>query len=162
MKWHLAAGRIPPAGRVCGLVHTLREPDSGLLGQGARFALAGCIVAAVYLSTTTILAVVFGLPFQAALALGTVVAILVHFTLQRVFVWAHHEEFALPFHHQVGRYLLVTGTQYVLTAASVALLPSALGLPTEVVYVATVVLTASINFLLFRNRIFHATPTAAS
>jgi putative flippase GtrA len=173
MKWHSTARfipstdsvrallRSPRTGSVTALLHTLRAPDSGALGQGARFALVGCVVAAVYLLSTTVLAVVVGMPFQAALAIGMCLAIVVHFTLQRVFVWANQAGFALPFHHQIGRYLLVTGTQYGLTAASVALLPGALGLPIEVVYVGTVILTASINFLVFRNRIFHATPATA-
>jgi putative flippase GtrA len=146
---------------VCTL-RTLRAPESGVLGQGVRFALVGALVAVVYLSSTTILAVVVGIPFQAALAAGSALALAVHFTLQRVFVWAHHEEYALPFHRQIGRYLLLTGTQYGITAASVALLPNVLGISTEIVYLATAILVASTNFLLFRNRIFHANSTVAA
>ncbi len=134
-----------------------RQPraHSGIAGQGARFALTGGAVTAFYLLATTFLASVAGLPFQLALAIGFGLSLTIHFTLQRVFVWAHHEEFVLPIHHQVARYLLVTGAQYGVTAASVALLPAALGLPTEVVYVGTVALAASANFLLFRNSVFH-------
>jgi hypothetical protein len=62
----------------------------------------------------------------------------------------------LPLPHQLGRYLLVAGTQYGVTAASTSLLPSAFGLPTEAVYLATVLLLVSANFLLFRHGIFHA------
>jgi putative flippase GtrA len=133
----------------------LREPESGLVGQGVRFALAGGTVALVYLATTTVLADVVGLPFQVALAIGFSVAIMVHFTLQRLFVWIHHEEFALPLHHQAGRYLIVAGIQYGVTAASTYVLPQALGVPTEVVYLATVAALLVVNFLIFRNRIFH-------
>ena len=67
-----------------------------------RFALSGGTVALVYLATTTVLASVVGLPFQAALAIGFCVGLVVHFTLQRLFVWTHHEEFALPLGHQVA------------------------------------------------------------
>jgi putative flippase GtrA len=141
-------------------VHALREPESGLLGQGVRFALSGGAVAVVYLATTTVLASVVGLPFQAALAIGFSVAIAVHFTLQRLFVWTHHEEFALPLGHQVGRYLIVAAVQYGVTAASTALLPSALGISTEIVYLATVAVVLSVNFLVFRHGIFHAKPRA--
>jgi putative flippase GtrA len=137
-----------------------RLPE-GIAREGVRFALAGCVVAAVYISTTTFFAAVLGMPFEAALVIGFATALVVHYTLQRAFVWVHREEFALPFRHQASRYLLVAGMQYVFTAASVALLPAALGLPTEIIYVATVMLTGSINFLVFRNRIFHAAPTAA-
>jgi putative flippase GtrA len=146
----------PERGRVADLVLALKAPESGLLGQGVRFGLAGATVALVYLATTTILAEGVGLPFQAALAIGFCVGIIVHFTLQRVFVWAYHEEFALPLHHQLGRYLIVAAMQYGVTAASTGLLPSALGIPTELVYLATVAVVLSANFLLFRNGIFHA------
>jgi putative flippase GtrA len=116
--------------------------------------MAGCVVAVVYLLTTTLLFMT-GMPFQAALAIGFCVAVAVHFTLQRVFVWVHHE-YALPLHHQAGRYLALAGVQYGLTIVSTSLLPAALGLPVEVVYLLTAALLASINFLVFRYVIFHA------
>jgi putative flippase GtrA len=140
----------------------LLAPDSGLRGQGARFVLAGCAVTAVYLTTTTTLAVLFGVPFEVALAIGFFLALILHFTLQRTFVWVNSEEFALPFRRQVGRYLLVAGSQYAVTAASVTLLPAALGLPAEVVYLAAVALTTSANFVVFRNGVFHATSGSAA
>jgi len=115
-------------------------------------------VTLVYLASTTLLATVVGLPFEAALAIGFVIAISAHFTLQRLFVWTHHEEFALPLRHQVARYLLAASVQYGITAASTAVLPSALGLPTEVVYLATAAVVLCTNFLVFRNGIFHPKP----
>lgn len=127
-----------------------------MLGQGLRFAISGGTVALVYLATTTVLAEVVGLPFQVALAIGFCVGLVVHFTLQRLFVWTHHEEFALPLAHQVGRYLAVAAMQYGVTAASTALLPSALGVSTELVYLATVAVVLSVNFIVFRHGIFHA------
>jgi putative flippase GtrA len=140
------------------VARSLRSPQAGLLGQGVRFALAGGTVALIYLTTTTVLADVVGLPFQAALAIGFCVGLMVHFTLQRVFVWTHHEEFALPLRHQAGRYLAVAAVQYGVTAASTSLLPSALGLPTEIVYLATVAVIVCTNFLVFRHGIFHSKP----
>jgi putative flippase GtrA len=139
----------------------LKGPESGLLGQGARFAISGGTVAVIYLATTTILADVAGLPFQAALAIGFCVGLCVHFTLQRLFVWAHHEEFALSLHHQLGRYLAAAAVQYGVTAASTGLLPSALGVSTELVYLATFAIVVSTNFLVFRHGIFHAKTDAA-
>lgn len=127
-----------------------------MLGQGARFALAGATVALVYLASTTALADVVGLPFQVALPIGYSLGLIVHFTLQRVFVWAHGEAFALALHHQALRYLSVAAVQYGVTAASTALLPSALGVPTELVYVVTVALVTATNFVVFRHGIFHA------
>jgi putative flippase GtrA len=143
-------------GSAIALVRALRTPESGLLGQGFRFALSGGTVALVYLGTTTVLAELAGTPFQAALAIGFSLGLLVHFTLQRMFVWTHREEFALPLSHQIGRYLLAASVQYGVTAASTGLLPSALGVSAEAVYLATVTVVLSSNFLLFRNSIFHA------
>jgi len=132
------------------------------MGQGVRFAMAGGTVAVVYLATTTVLAEVVGLPFQLALAIGFCISLLTHFTLQRTFVWIHHEEFALPLRAQAGRYLMLAAIQYGITAASTAVLPALLGVSAEVVYLATVALVVSANFLLFRNAIFHAKPGATA
>jgi putative flippase GtrA len=134
----------------------LRSPESGVRGQGLRFLIAGGTVALVYVITTTILATVVGLPFQVALAIGMGVGLALHFMLQRVFVWLHRDEFALPLHHQLGRYLLAAAIQYGVTAASTSLLPGALGLSTEIVYLGTVAVVTSTNFMLFRYGIFHA------
>ena len=144
------------------LVRRLRDPGSGLLGQGLRFAIAGGVVSAVYLGVTILLADLVGLRFQVALLIGFGCGLTLHFTLQRFFVWSHAEEFALPFHHQAGRYLVVAGTQYGLTAASTSTLPGALGLPTELVYVITVMVLVAANFLVFRHGVFHAKASGAS
>jgi putative flippase GtrA len=137
-------------------VSHLRSPDSGAVGQGLRYAIAGTTVALWYLVTTTVLADLFGVAFQLALAIGWITAVLLHFTLQRFFVWVHHGEFALPLHHQVGRYLVVAGVQYAVTAAAIAVLPRALDLPVTPVFYATAIVLASMNFLVFRGRVFHA------
>lgn len=135
---------------------------AGLVGQGLRFALAGVVVSLVYVSVTTVLAVVVGVPFQVALLSGYGVGLAVHFALQRFFVWAHAEkgEYALSLHRQLGWYLLVSATQYGATAASTSLLPSELGLSPEAVFLMTGPVVTSINFLLYRNGIFKPRPTA--
>ncbi len=155
-------GRAWTLAAVINGLRALLAPESGLLGQGMRYVLAGSVVSGVYLLLTTFLAVAVGLPFQEALAIGFTLALAVHFTLQRVFVWVHTEEFALPFRHQARRYLTVAGTQFGVTAASTSLLPPALGLSTEVVYLITVSLLTTANFLLFRNVVFHPERTRAS
>jgi putative flippase GtrA len=137
-------------------VSHLRSPDSGTVGQGVRYAIAGTTVALWYLVSTTVLAEVFGVPFQLALAIGFLTALLLHFTLQRFFVWVHHGEFALGFGSQVRRYLVVAGAQYAITATTTAVLPRVLGLPVIVVYIATAITLATTNFLVFRGGVFHA------
>jgi putative flippase GtrA len=139
---------------------SLLTPESGLLGQGVRYVVNGCTTAGVYLLSTTLLALVAGLPFQAALAVGFCLACAVNFTLHRGFVWMHYEDYALPLHHQFGRYLAVAVSVYGLTALSVALLPGALGLPTEVVYLATALALTPVNFVIYRSGVFHPKPSA--
>jgi putative flippase GtrA len=133
----------------------LLTPESGLVGQSARYAVAGAFVAFVYLLTTTLLAEVAELPFYWALVLGFSLQLSVHFVLQRRFVWVHDEQFALSFKHQARRYLAVQAAQLGLTAATTSLLPGALGLSAEVVYLMTMALMTISNFLLFRNVVFH-------
>lgn len=142
--------------------HRLLTPEGGLFGQGVRFAITGAIVMTVYLASTSFLAVVVGLPFQVALPIGYGLGLGLHFTLQRFFVWVHHAEFALPFHHQAGRYLLLAGAQYGVTAASTSLLPGPLGLPTEIVYLLTVPCVTAVNFVVFRQVVFHAGEAAGA
>jgi putative flippase GtrA len=134
----------------------IRSPRWGLAGQGFRFALSGGVVAVVYVTVTTVLHDVFAARFQIALAIGFAVGVALHFTLQRLFVWRHRQRFALAVHHQALRYLLVCASQYGLTAVSTARLPALLGLPVEVVYLMTILVVASVNFLVFRGRVFHA------
>jgi putative flippase GtrA len=129
---------------------------SGLLGEGLRFGAAGLVVAAVYMTVTTVLADVFGLRFQLALALGFSTAIGVHFTLQRTFVWAHRETYALPFRAQFTRYALMSGAQYGTAVLATSFLPSALGLSTTLVYVGWTLCGSGLSFLILGRGIFHA------
>jgi len=71
-------------------------------------------------------------------------------------VLVHYEGFALPFRGQVGRYLAMAGTQYAITVASTAVLPGALGVSTEIVYLATMAVVTGAGFVLMRFVIFHA------
>jgi putative flippase GtrA len=137
-------------------------PQSGLLGQLVRFGVVGGLVTLFYLAVTTLLYQVVGLPFQVALAMGFAVSLLLHFTLQRLFVWIHIDGFALPFHGQVGRYIAMAGAQYFTTVASTAVLPSVLGISTEIVYLATMAVVTTTGFLFMRFVIFHAADSSVS
>ncbi len=133
----------------------LRSPNSGLLGQLVRFGLSGATVALLYITVTTVLSQVLGAPFQLALVIGFAASLALHFTLQRAFVWVGHEEFALEFRHQAGRYLLMAAAQYATTAASTYWLPSALGVATEIVYLVTFCIVTATGFVVMRLIIFH-------
>jgi putative flippase GtrA len=141
------------------MIRRLLSPGSGLLGQLFRFGIAGGFVTIVYLSVTTVLSQVLGLAFEAALAIGFVSALLLHFTLQRLFVWIPEAGFALPFRRQVGRYLVMACAQYASTAAATAVLPGALGVSTEFVYLAVMAVVTTTGFLVMRFIIFHGTAT---
>jgi len=125
-----------------------------IVGQGARFVLAGGFVALVYVTTTSLLHVA-GLAFEVALAIGFCTALATHFTLQRRFVWKHASGFALPMGGQAIRYLTLAGIQYGVTAGITASVPSAIGVPTEIVYLAVAGTISITNFLMFRGRVFH-------
>ncbi len=127
----------------------------GVLAQGMRFALSGAVVSAVYITITTVLSTMSHMRFQIALAIGWSVAIVVHFTLQRTFVWSRGEAFALTFGRQIGRYLLVAVSQLGVSAATTAALPPLLGVSAEVVYLGTAALITVFNFLVFRTGVFH-------
>jgi putative flippase GtrA len=138
-----------------------RFVDSGpgwgeLRGQGFRFVLVGGFVAGVYMGTTTLLAEVGGVAFEISLAIGFALALVTHFTLQRLYVWRHAADFALSIHHQLARYLVMAALQYGVTALITGTLPRVLGVSPEAVYLPTVVVISVTNFLVFRSRIFHA------
>jgi putative flippase GtrA len=155
-----SAGQVPgTSGEGALSAWGLRLRGRGLLEQGARYLLVGGAAAVCYLGTTTVLADVVGFPFQVALVVGFCLGLLVHFTLQRLFVWAHHDEYALPLRHQAVRYLVFAGAQYALTAISTSVLPRALGLPVDLVYFGTVVILISTNFVVYRNVVFHPKAT---
>jgi len=138
------------------MLRHLLSPRSGLLGQLVRYGVVGGLVTLFYLTVTTVLYKIGGLPFQAALAIGFVLSLLLHFTLQRLVVWINYDGFALPFRHQVGRYLAMAGSQYGTTVLSTAVLPSAIGVSTEIVYLGTLTVVTGIGFVLMRLVIFHA------
>jgi putative flippase GtrA len=107
-----------------------------------------------YLGLTSILSLI-GVPFQVALIVSFTCAVALHFTLQRVFVWSQHAEYALPMREQLKRYLPLVSIQYVTTAGATAILPAWFGLPVLAVYIAITLTYSLFNFLFFRARIFH-------
>lgn len=142
--------------RLMAAVAWIRSPEFGLIGQGMRFAIAGMTASVVSLGLTITLAQGFGLPFEAAFAIGYTIAVMTHFTLQRVFVWTRHEEFALPVHHQLARYLPIAVCNYATVALAIALLPHLLHVAALVVYLGATAVVTVMSFLLFRTRVFHA------
>lgn len=134
------------------------QPDisnDSLRARAARFVIAGGAMSIFYLGLTSLLAVI-GMPFQAALIVSFVANVVLHFTLQRVFVWSQHGKYALPMRQQLHRYLPLVVVQYITTAAATATLPTLVGLPVLAVYIGFALSYSVFNFVLFRARIFHA------
>lgn len=126
------------------------------MGQGMRYTLTGATVAFVAVAVTIALAEGARLPYEAAYAIGYSVAIITHFSLQRWFVWAHHEGFALSIHHQLARYLPFALFNYGCVAAAIALVPHLLGVTTSAAYLGATVVMTILGFLVLRTRIFHS------
>jgi putative flippase GtrA len=143
-------------GRIVAAVVWIRRPELGLLGQGIRYAIAGATVASVSLAGTIVLAEGAGFAYEVAFAIAYSAAVVTHFILQRYFVWSHHEEYALPLHLQLVRYLPIAATNYGIVAGALALLPHALHTSSLHVYLVSTVSMTAISFLLFRTSVFHA------
>jgi putative flippase GtrA len=127
----------------------LRLPTFG------RFAMVGALVALTYTGLTLLFSGPLAVPIAIAIAVAYVLAVTLHFVLQRTFVFAHVDRFGLTVGQQVKRYLVIGGSQYVVTAAAATLLPGPLGVPEQAVYLGTVAVFSTVGFLLLRHRVFH-------
>ena len=70
-----------------------------------------------------------GVPIEVAIPIAYVLAVTLHFNLQRHFVFRHVDEFALSTRQQIGRYVVIGAIQYPITALATALLPGCWGSP---------------------------------
>jgi putative flippase GtrA len=118
-----------------------------------RFALSGAAVAAVHLAIVTVLTLA-GLPIQIALVIGYVAAISLHFTLNRRFVFATDAGYHHRLSAQGARYLVVAVSSYAITAACLATLPGALGVPELAVFFAVTAVLAVVSFVTLRAWVF--------
>ena len=129
--------------------------DHRLTGPTLRYGIAGATVATVYIGIPLLFNGAFGMAIQVAIPIAYVLAVSLHFTLQRHFVFRHVPQFALTRRQQAGRYVAVGAVQYPATAASTALLPGALGISERQAYVCTVIAISVIFFLILRAHVFH-------
>ena len=132
-----------------------QKPERLIGRQALRFALAGAVVMLTYVGLTLLFSGVAGIPIQVAIAVAYVLAVMLHFALQRTFVFRYELGFALTTGSQVRRYVVIGVVQYTVTAATTTALPSVLGASEQVVYVATVLVISACTFLFLRHRVFH-------
>jgi putative flippase GtrA len=123
--------------------------------QFARFLLSGGLVALVYLALMALFVTVAGLPSQAALALAYALALALHFSLNRQFVFGSRRH-SLHLARQGVRYLVLVAFGYGVTAVALALLPGPLGLPDLAVYFIVAGCLVPVNFFVMRAWVFHA------
>jgi len=128
-----------------------------LAGQMGRYAITGIVVAIVYIGATLGLSGPGGLPVQVAIPVAILIAAILHFTMQRFFVFASGDEYQLGMTGQLRRYAVLNAGQYVATAAGTALGHHVLGLRQQVAYVICALAITSVTFLFLRTRVFHAT-----
>jgi putative flippase GtrA len=131
-----------------------------LAGPTVRYLIAGATVAGVYLAIPLLLDGALGVAIQIAIPIAYLIAVSLHFNLQRHFVFRHVTQFALSTREQIVRYVAVGAVQYPLTALSTALLPGALGLSERAAFVCTTLAISLSFFLVLRAHIFH--PSEAS
>jgi putative flippase GtrA len=130
----------------------LRSPLAGPL---VRYGAAGATVAAVYLAVPLVLNGLIGVPIEVAILLAYVLAVTLHFNLQRRFVFRHVEEFALSVRQQIGRYLVIGAIQYPTTALATAFLPGLLGVSQRLIFVLVTLVMSVTFFLLLHGQVFH-------
>jgi putative flippase GtrA len=126
-----------------------------------RFAVSGGVVAALYVSVMTVL-VLAETPAQVALPIAYALAVALHFTLNRHFVFVSQHGYAHALSAQGRRYLAVAFASYALTAVSLAVLPSALDAPRLLIYYVTAATLSLASFLLLRRWVFVSAAAPAS
>lgn len=127
-----------------------------LLGHTpVRFVLSGSAVAACQFTTMPLL-VAAGVSNQLAVAGAYFSALVLHFTLNREFVFANSSGYALHLTVQGVRYVSVAFTSFAVTSAAVALLPGPLDVSPLAVFYGVSLVAAAVSFLVLSRWVFVA------
>jgi putative flippase GtrA len=122
--------------------------------HAGRYVIAGVVTAAVGIAT--VLALTGPAGVQLAILLSYPLVLMVHFSLQRRFVFARADgDYALDGGAQVRRYLMTVAAQYCYVAVCTALLGSATGLADRLAYLAAALSGTALVFMVMRLRVFH-------
>jgi putative flippase GtrA len=127
----------------------------------SKFAFTGALVAITHLGLVSGMTL-GGVPIQIALALAFLVAIAMHFTLNRQWVFRHESGYALRFSSQGLRYLAAAALSYACTAIGVAVLPDALGIPQLAAFFLMTGIMACITFAILHLWVFHTHATGGA
>lgn len=135
----------------------LRASILGLITWSVlRYAMAGVLVTLFNLGMPVLLSITFGIPLEECIPASYVLAAMLQFTLQRLFVFRHISEFALSLRRQALWYVMIVAIQYPIAALATAFLPSVLGLSERIVYVVTALTVAFATFLFLRRNVFQS------
>jgi putative flippase GtrA len=125
-----------------------------LLGHTpVRFVLSGSAVATCQFTTMPLL-VAAGVSDQLAVAGAYFSALVLHFTLNREFVFATDSGYALHLTAQGVRYVSIAFTSYVVTSTAVALLPGPLDATPLAVFYGASLVAAALSFVVLRRWVF--------
>jgi putative flippase GtrA len=128
-----------------------------LTGPLIRYGIVGGCVALVYLGVPLLLHDVVGISIEVAIPIAYVLALTLHFNLQRHFVFRHIDEFALSTRQQIGRYVMIAAVQYPTTALATAFLPGLLHISSDAAFLIISLSISLTAFLMLRGHVFHPT-----
>jgi putative flippase GtrA len=140
------------------LWRALMEPRA----EPLRYVMVGGLTVVTYVGLTLLFAGGLGLAIQLAMICGYAVALAVHFTGQRLFVFQTQAGFELATHHQARRYLVLGIAQIALSLSITTVLPGLIGVDELIVYAVTTVVLSVASYLMLRFHVFHErAPVAA-
>lgn len=128
-----------------------QHPAAQRLG---RFALSAITVQVVYATLMAIFLLGLHLPRQTALAMGYTIALIVHFTLNRQFVFAPAGGYTRSLTGHGGRYLASAVLVYGITALGLALVPGPLGVSPFIAWLLLATTVGALNFVLLGRFVF--------
>jgi putative flippase GtrA len=128
--------------------------DHPTLRRLVRFGMSAVAVQGVYAALMAILLLGLDLPRQAALAVSYAGALVVHFTLNRQFVFASGDGYAHGLSSHGRRYLVTAVIVYGITALGLAVLPGLLGVAPFVAWLLVTVTIGLLNFVLLGRLVF--------
>lgn len=124
----------------------------------ARFLLTAGAVTVVHLGLVTTM-FLSGLSIQIALAIAYVISLVIHFTLNRQWVFASDDGYAFHLNAQGARYIGVAMASYALNAVGLALLPGLLDIPELAAFFLLTFTVGCVSFFVLRKWIFKASAT---
>jgi putative flippase GtrA len=136
-------------------LRTILGPSGLINAEMLRYVVGGSFTTVWYVGLTLTLSGPLDVPIQLAIPVCYATALMLHFLLQRRFVFRREAGFALARGRQLRRYLSTALIQYSLAALCTATLPTLLHARERLVYAVTALTLAAFTFLILRAHVFH-------